>query len=96
MSYRIGSCDDTEDLPATSEDLLGGGLIFLIERAWSIEEDRWKVFIDECDTPMLEFSTRICLRVTIGELLELERSFHRDREFESTTEVEEVLIFAIL
>ena len=45
---------------------------------------------------MLEFPCRICLRMDVGNLLELQRALERDRVVQSAPDIEHILVKPVL
>ena len=98
IEIRSGFISDghyTEDHSTTSLDLFDVGVCLIPENSLEIEYDCWHLWRDEREWTVLQFPTRITLRMEIGEFLELERAFCRCSIEEIAPEEEEVLILRI-
>ena len=55
------------------------------------EHDHRQVFVDQRVRPMLHFAGRIAFRVNVGNLLQLERAFERDREMNAAPKKKKIV-----
>ena len=62
-----------------------------MELALRRDHDDRHLLVDQRDRPVLHLAGRIALGVDVGDLLELERALHGDREHDAPPEEEEVL-----
>ena len=79
-------------LAATRADLLEVRLQLFQQVVVGRDGDDRHVRVHQRQRAVLQFARRIGLRVDVGDLLELERAFHRDREQRAATQEQRVLL----
>ena len=77
--------------PAAGSDLLHVRNRLVEHAVVRRDHDDRHGFVDECDWAVLEFARGIALGVDVGDFLELERAFERDRIAGAAAEIEHVV-----
>ena len=78
------------DLAAARRDFLHVGDGLLVEIVARSDDDHRHILVDERDRPVLQLARRIAFGVDVGNFLELERAFQRDRIIDAAAEIEHV------
>ena len=78
---------DGDDRAVAGLDLLEIAQRLGVQRAARSHEDARSLAVHERDRPVFHLGGRIALGVDIADLLELERTFERDRKMKVATEI---------
>ena len=81
---------DQDDAAAARGDFLHVGDRLLEHRVARREHDDRHRLVDQRDRPVLQFARRVALGVDVGELLQLQRAFERERIGGAAAEIEHV------
>ena len=96
LKLRISRCRNTDDNGIACLDLLDIGECLLVDIALRCKRDHGHALNDQRECSVLEFARRIRLGMDVGDLLEFQCALKRNGVIQPTTNVEDILVEAVL